>query len=137
MKVERSQPFGRVLLLLCALAIAPYVLVVQNDAVFDSKYLLQSSRVQDLSAIGTIFSTEYWDLPGAPSRLYRPLTLLSIAFVSATAGNTPAMQHAANALLHCIDVLLLFALVIVFMRRLGVDEIRTRVESLLGSLDAR
>lgn len=115
------------LLLLVGLALVPYVQVLQNELAFDSRFIAQSDRVQDLSKVREIFSTEYWNVPDVPSRLYRPLTLLSIALVSATVGNTPAAQHAMNGLLHGLDVLLLFALVLVFCRRLQIPETRSWV----------
>ncbi|MCA9726189.1 MAG: hypothetical protein R3E12_12575 [Candidatus Eisenbacteria bacterium] len=119
-------------LLLFGLAVLPYVKAMQNDFVFDSRFLVgMDPRVQDLSRIPAIFTTEYWNVPDLPSRLYRPITTLSYAAVSALAGNTPAAQHLTNVLFHGIDVVLLYALVLALGGRAGAPPRRAQFAALV------
>ena len=59
-----------------------------------------------------IFAYHYW-WPSLESHLYRPLTTLSYWINYSVFGNGahPAGYHAVNLLLHCVNALLVFALV--------------------------
>ncbi len=62
--------------------------------------------MQDLRALPRLLVTSYWNAPGHPRELYRPLTSLSLALDGAISGMRPSWFHAVNAVLHALATLL-------------------------------
>jgi hypothetical protein len=101
-------------LALCAIALLAYSNSFQGGFALDSNQLiLHDPRIHEATSrnLGLIFDRTYW-WPYGESGLYRPLTTLSYLFNFALFGNgeSPFGYHAVNFLLHCGNVLLVYAL---------------------------
>ncbi len=101
------------MLALVALTVAAYANALTTGFAYDSRQLvLQDARVHALTAdnVDQILHHTYW-WPYGESGLYRPATTLS--FLLNAAGRVdPLPFHAANLLLHLVNVLLVWRLVI-------------------------
>jgi hypothetical protein len=99
---------------LCAITALAYSNSFGAGFVLDNKtLLLDDSRIHAPTAenLGLILTRTYW-WPNGESGLYRPLTTLTYLFNYAILGNAdhPEGYHWMNLLLHCGNVLLVFAL---------------------------
>jgi protein O-mannosyl-transferase len=105
-------------LLVLVAAIWPYRGVGKNGFVYDDVAIVQENlRVQDLRHVGEIFRTEYWNNPAIPSKLYRPVTLLSYAVERSLWGPAPGHYHRVNVALHALASLLVAALAALLLSR--------------------
>jgi tetratricopeptide (TPR) repeat protein len=86
--------------------------------------LLRDSRIQaaTLANLRLIFSQEYW-YGNATTNLYRPLTTLTYLFNYAILGNgpQPAGYHWGNFGLHAVNILLVYLLGLLTLRRSGLS----------------
>ncbi len=101
---------------LCVLTLAAYANSFSAGFPFDNKQLvLQDARVHDASDanVDLILRHTYW-WPYGESGLYRPVTTLSYLFNYAVLGNRerPAGYHWFNLVVHMLNVLLVYALVL-------------------------
>jgi hypothetical protein len=107
---------------LCAIALLAYSDSFRSGFVFDNHSLiLQDPRLLQASSknVALIWQHTYW-WPKGESGLYRPITTFSYLFNYAVlgGGNHPAGYHWLNFFLHALNVLLLFALSLRFVRKL-------------------
>lgn len=102
--------FAAILILLAA--ILPYRGAIGNGFVYDDVVAVErNERVHGLAHWQEILSTEYWNRRELPSRLYRPVTLLSIAAEHQLLGPEPGHFHLTNLLLHAAASILVFGIV--------------------------
>lgn len=95
----------------------PWRGAVQNGFVYDDTIAIEKNeRVHGFSHTREIFTTEYWNRPELPSKLYRPLTLLSFACEWSLLGPTPGHFHATNIVLHGLVTLLVSGIVFLLLR---------------------
>jgi len=105
------------LVVLAFITLLTYANTFQDtDFVRDNDFLvLQDARVHSASLenLQQIFTQDYWQVSGGGATLYRPLTTLSYLFNYAILGNgTHATgYHLFNALLHTINVILVYLLI--------------------------
>jgi len=109
---------------LWALALAAYSNSFRAGMTLDNAtVILQDTRIQaaTLSNVRLIFSQEYW-YRNATTNLYRPLTTLSYLFNYAILGNGPhpAGYHWGNFALHAANILLVYLLGLLTLRRAGL-----------------
>ncbi|MFN8548804.1 MAG: hypothetical protein U0527_12765 [Candidatus Eisenbacteria bacterium] len=109
------------LLLLVALAaVLPYAGAHRNGFVYDDVVAVRDNpRVHGLAHARELFTTEYWNRPELPSRLYRPLTLLAIAAEWAWLGSEPGHFHVTNLVLHGLVSVAVTLLVLGALARRG------------------
>lgn len=112
-----------VVLALCAVTLLAYSNSFSAGFTFDNKgLLLQDPRIREATPqnIGLILHRTYW-WPYGESGLYRPITTLTYLFNYSILGNgdQPAGYHWINFLLHAGNVLLVYALALRLMRKLG------------------
>ncbi len=103
----------RLALLACPLAaILLYLPTRNHDFVFDDRGVIEQNRLlRDGGQIPRLLLAPYWNAPGHPSTLYRPLTSLTYALDRAAAGGLrPGWFHLVNVLLHGLATLLVTAL---------------------------
>jgi tetratricopeptide (TPR) repeat protein len=106
---------GAVLLGAALLAGVVYLNALANGyAVDDGAVVAQNPVVHGLGDLRAVLLGPYW--PETRS-LYRPVTLLTLALQWAVHGDSPAVFHAANLLLHACATALLAAMLL----RLGAD----------------
>lgn len=103
-------------LALCLLAFAAYSNSFSTGFPLDNRQLiLQDARVHDASSanVDLILHHTYW-WPYGESGLYRPVTTLSYMFNYAVLGNgdRPAGYHWFNLVVHVLNVLLVYALML-------------------------
>jgi len=102
-------------LALVILVLLAYSNSFQAGFTLDNHGLLRDPRVQQATAhnLGLIADHSYW-WPSGESGLYRPLTTLSYLFNYAILGDgdQPAGYHWVNLILHAVNVLLVFALLL-------------------------
>ena len=81
----------------------------------DPAYVTGNPAIKELSwsSVTRIFTT-------AHQGLYKPLVLFSFAIEYHFFGLNPWIYHATNGVLHCINSLLVFWLIFLFSRRLGI-----------------
>lgn len=99
---------------LCLIALLAYANSFYAGFTFDNRgLLLEDPRIREASRANfeLILSHTYW-WPYGESGLYRPFTTLSYLFNYAVCGNAgrPFGYHVVNFLLHCLNILLVFAL---------------------------
>lgn len=84
-------------------AVLPYRRAGENGFVYDDIAIVQDNpRTQDLGHVSEIFQTEYWNDRNIPSRLYRPVTLVSYAMERTFFGPSPFHFHLTNVALHAL-----------------------------------
>ncbi len=102
-------------LALVILVLLAYSNSFQAGFTLDNHGLLRDPRVQQATAhnLGLIADHSYW-WPSGESGLYRPLTTLSYLFNYAILGDgdQPAGYHWVNLILHAVNVLLVFSLLL-------------------------
>jgi len=102
----RSIPFGWILTVVVVLL---NLNTLGNGFTLDDRTLIQEDpRTSDLTHIGEIFSGGYRVSP--LNRLYRPLTVVSLALNHAFLGGEPSGFHVVNLALHLLVVVLVFRL---------------------------
>jgi tetratricopeptide (TPR) repeat protein len=96
--------------LLVLLAVVPYINTFANEFVLDDIWIIvKNPRIQSLSNIGKILTTDYWgEVETADRGLYRPLTLYTYAVDHAIWKLKPTGYHLTNLALHALCTLLLF-----------------------------
>ncbi len=107
-------------LALCVICVLAYSNSFGSGFVADNHYIiLKDPRIRAVTSenLSAIFDHGYWFLPPEKG-LYRPFTTLSYLFNYAILGNAeqPAGYHAINLLLHLLNVLLVYALALRFLR---------------------
>ena len=107
---------------LCATALLAYSDSFRSGFVFDNQSLiLQDPRLLEATTknVELILQHTYW-WPKGESNLYRPITTLSylLNYSVLGEGNHPAGYHWFNFFLHALNVLLLFVLLLRFLRKL-------------------
>jgi tetratricopeptide (TPR) repeat protein len=111
-------------LALWALALLAYSNSFRAGMTLDNAtVILQDSRIRAATRqnVGLIFSEEYW-YGNASTNLYRPLTTLSYLFNYAILGNgrNPAGYHWINFAIHAVNILLVYLLGLLILRRTGL-----------------
>lgn len=110
--MERRTAWRIAALLVLLAAILPYRGAIGNGYVYDDVVAVErNDRVHGLAHWQEILSTEYWNRRELPSRLYRPVTLLSIAAEHQLLGPEPGHFHLTNLLLHAAASLLVLGIV--------------------------
>lgn len=112
-------------LCLVGLAGLAYANSFTGGLVFDNRRaLLEDPRIRAVTGenLWQILTQEYW-WPRLGQELYRPLTTLSFLFNYAVLGNgaEPLGYHLVNYALHCLNVLLVFAVVARLLRQDGMQ----------------
>jgi hypothetical protein len=102
--------------LLAILSILIYLKALFNDFAYDDLIIiLDNPTIRDLSLsqVKHIFSVSYW-YPHLPlDNLYRPLVILTYAVEFALWGLQPFGYHLVNVLLHAVNVILVYRIVLV------------------------
>jgi hypothetical protein len=81
----------------------------------DNVVIVDRVEIQSLHSIPTLFKQSYWG-PGRGSfGAYRPLTNVSFALNYAISGLNPTGYHVVNILLHGVNALLIYALVLAYL----------------------
>ena len=96
-----------------------YMQTIRYDyALDDQAAITENGFVQKgLSAIGTLFSTGYWDgFRNSGGSLYRPLSLVTFAVEWEFFPNNPAVGHFMNVVLYALTGFILFRLLIRFFK---------------------
>jgi len=89
------------------LALVLYLPTLRCDFVFDDRgVILMNPLLHDLHNLPRLLVTPYWNAPGHPRELYRPLTGVSFALDGALSGMRPVWFHAVNAVLHALATFL-------------------------------
>jgi protein O-mannosyl-transferase len=104
-------------LLLALLTLALYNPVSRHPFVNydDDRYVTENSHVRD----GLTWNTFTWALTSTEQANWHPLTRMSHALDCSLFGMNPAGHHLTSALLHTVNVVLLFLLLMVSTRRAG------------------
>jgi tetratricopeptide (TPR) repeat protein len=106
------------LVLVALAALIPYVALPANPLLLDAELAVLNESVQS-GPIGGVFSQDFWGMPldsAYSSRSYRPLVSLSYALQSRVMGNSPALFHTVDMLLHALCAVL----VVLLARRFAV-----------------
>ncbi len=100
--------------LLLMLTTALFINTLQNSFVWDDQDLIvKDTSVHSLKYVPRIFSVSYWlNPPSGASGEYRPVSTFTFAVDHALWGLSPAGYHATNLLLHALNVLLVYLLVL-------------------------
>jgi len=117
----KKEPAGKLRLLLCLLTLAVYANTFGLGFALDAVGVVEGDpRVHAVTGrnLALIFQNDYW-WPSSVDTLYRPFTTLSFLFNYAVLGNAEnaAGYHALNVLLHTVNVLLVFQLAQLVLRR--------------------
>ena len=107
------------------LAVATWVAFggsVENGFIYDDCVIVRDNpRLTSLDGIPEIFTTEYWNRPDLPSRLYRPVTLLGFALDRALWGPEAGGSHVVNVALHAAVAVLFWWLGVRLLLRAGLS----------------
>jgi len=86
-----------------------------HGIVFDDHLLVGGNApvIRGEASLSSAFTYRYWGAAdeASPNELYRPATILSLAIPARLFGQSPAVMHATNVLLHILNTLLVYALV--------------------------
>ena len=104
-----------------AIAIFCYANSLFNDFTYDDEYIVRTNpNIRSLADVRSIWLTDWWYYAGAEDglapelrdpardRLYRPLTIFSLALNYAVHGLNPVGYHAVNVLLHGMVTILVW-----------------------------
>lgn len=118
------------------LAAAAYVNTLGNGFVCDDLVqVVQNPELTSLSNVPKFFTEPYWRNPGAKDRLYRPVTVTTLAIDRVIGGGEearPAQFHATNLFLHVCVSLLVFGVCAAWYRI-----VHARESVLAAEADAR
>ena len=104
---------------LALLAVLPYLGSLANPLIHDDRTLLDNAWLRSEASVASVFAHDYWyGTRHAGSDLYRPLTVLSLAWNLRLASGRGAF-HAVNLLLHAGAVLLAALALRAVLRVLG------------------
>lgn len=104
----RFRPLLAALLLGVAAAV-PYINSLTGPWLLDDYPLIAANpHVTDPEQWRQLWVSDYWQVTGAPSGLYRPLTMSTYALTWAVAGEATWAYHFANVLLHVVVTLLVW-----------------------------
>lgn len=96
-------------ILLILAAALPYLNSLEGPWLLDDVPLIaRNPMVQDPARWGRLWTTDYWAVTGAPSGLYRPLTMSTYALTWAAAGQETFVYHLTNVFLHAAVTLLVW-----------------------------
>jgi protein O-mannosyl-transferase len=96
-----------------------YINTLGNGFVYDDIAIVRDNpRIRSLANLAEIWTSEWWQPPDADQeagyrrrdRLYRPLTMTTIALDYAVGGDSPVGYHAVNLLLHALTAALVWRL---------------------------
>jgi len=100
-------------LLLAAVAVSAGSL--GHGFVFDDHVLVGGNApvIRGETTLSSAFTYRYWGAAdeASPNELYRPVTILSLALPARLFGQSPAVMHATNMMLHALNALLVYFLV--------------------------
>ena len=97
--------------LLLAIAILVFAPSVRNEFTFDDlDVIVENERLDHPTELGLFFSTSWWGEAQPDARLYRPLTLATLAWDRALFGPGPRGTHVVNVLLNAFVAWLVFLL---------------------------
>ncbi len=103
---------------IAALAVVPYVGSLEYPLLYDDRTILDNRWLARDAGVGSVFAHDYWHgTRHERSNLYRPLTILSLAWNTRIAGTRLGLRL-ANVLLHAGAACLL-ALALAAIARLG------------------
>ena len=104
--------------LLGLLAVVPYIGALDFDFVWDDRALiLENEHIQDSRLLAEGLTADYWqslDEPEAKRSFYRPLVTLSFFVDWFLWSDNPSGFHGTNLLLHLLNVLLVYSLLLRF-----------------------
>ncbi len=109
--IARTTPIRRMVpwLALALLAVLPYVGAMSSPLLYDDRTMLDNAWLAREAGPSSVFGHDFWfGSRHAGSELYRPLTVLSLAWNLRLAGSALGIR-AVNAALHAIVVLLVAA----------------------------
>jgi hypothetical protein len=102
---------------LVALAVLPYLRAVSSPLLYDDRTLLDNRWLVHDAGLVSVFEHHYWyGTKHADSDLYRPLTVLSLAW-NMRAMPTKEGIRTINVAAHALAVLVLFSMLISIVRR--------------------
>jgi Tfp pilus assembly protein PilF len=114
---------GVVYLLVAVAALLPYLSLLDAPLIYDGPItILENPAVQTGPLVG-LFSVDFWGIPvdaEYASRSYRPLVGLSYALQARTIGNSVALYHLTDMLLHaCASMLVVLCALRLGLRASG------------------
>ena len=104
------------IVIICLVTLMAYWNSLSGEFVYDDNVVIVDRvEIQSLHSIPTLFKQSYWG-PGRGSfGAYRPLTNVSFALNYAISGLNPTGYHVVNILLHGVNALLIYALVLAYL----------------------
>jgi tetratricopeptide (TPR) repeat protein len=102
-------------LLIFAAAWAVYWNSLDGQFVFDDTSIIENNpqiRGLGVSHLKQIFGSHYWQTAAGQGGLYRPLVVFSYALNYAAGGLDPWGYHAVNVLLHALNAVLVFSVIL-------------------------
>jgi tetratricopeptide (TPR) repeat protein len=117
---ERRPVWMIVPLVACAVVFCVYANSLWGGFVYDDTYFIEENPlIRDLSNTPEMFTSAFWESSSRASKtFYRPLVVFSYAVNFALGGMNPFGYHLFNVLLHTVNLLLVFALIMAITRDL-------------------
>ena len=106
------------ILFIAAMAFLAFANSLGNGFVFDDIPIVRENPVVRHPSLRAIFGGGYW--PQNKVFLYRPLVILSYAFNYAAAGIRPFTYHLVNVLLHALNGVLVYLILVALFRARGL-----------------
>lgn len=116
-----SSPHFWPIVIISAVTLMAYWNSLPGEFVYDDNVVIVDRvEIQSLHSIPTLFKQSYWG-PGRGSfGAYRPLTNVSFALNYAVSGLNPTGYHIVNILLHGVNAVLIYALVLAYLENWSV-----------------
>lgn len=98
-------------------AVLPYLTALGNGFAFDDVRIIRDNPiVHTLGDPEQLWTTPYWPVAGTVLGLYRPLTTFLFAVQWTLGGGEAALFHAVNVVLHAVNSVLVFGLLLTLSR---------------------
>jgi tetratricopeptide (TPR) repeat protein len=123
------------IILTASLVFATYLPILNNGFVWDDTH----NFIENLNYRGLSLSHLYWMFTTFHDANYHPLCWLTLGFDFILWGMNPAGYHLTNLMLHILNAVLFYFLILAFLRRTGladpsVHKIGVRLSAVIGTL---
>ncbi len=114
---KRTLPLLQLLVFIVPLAV--YLTTLPNGFVYDDvPQVTANPWIRSFGNLSQVFSSSHWMFQGVESNIYRPLFHLVLTIEYMLFGLKPWGYHLVNAVLHALNTLTLFSIVVRFSSRL-------------------